>query len=191
MRTFEYNPTDYARRITLIGGFCALIFLYSIYSLLTDPNKLIWVAAAIVSGYTVWETFISCSNPNKVIIDADGITFCAYGREHRYLWSEITRFKVKEFSGARKLFVRINDAGIFRGRYWLHCYYFNDTDILYKFIVDREILIHPDSLKAQARKTGEQDMAERAERKKKRQEEMERRRAEKEAKKEARKASKK
>lgn len=167
-----------------------MILLYSIYSIFTGSNTILWIAAAIISFYTAWETFVSLSNPSKVIVDADSITFCAYGKEHRYLWSEITRFKVKEFTGARKLFVRINEAGIFRGRYWIHCYYFNDTDVLYKYIVDKEYLFHPNSLKAQARETGERDMAERVERQKKKQEEAAKRRAEKQAKKNARNSSK-
>ncbi|MCI8401264.1 MAG: hypothetical protein HFI38_04085 [Lachnospiraceae bacterium] len=186
MRTYEYDPAIYARKITLIGGFCALIFLYSIYSLIVSGGNVIWIAAAIISAYTVWETFISLSNPSKVIVDADSITFCAYGREHRYLWSDINRFRVKEFVGARKLFVRINEASILKGRYWLHCYYFNDTDLLYKYIVDKEYLIHPDSLKARARESGEKDLAERAEKKKRQAEEAKKRRDAKRAGKKAR-----
>lgn len=189
MRVYEYDPTVYKRKVTVTGVFCALILLYSIYSLFFGDNMLLWIGAGIVSLYTVWETFISLSNPGKVVIDAESITFCAYGREHRYLWSEIERFRVKEFTGARKLFVRINNASIFKGRYWVNCYYFNDTDLLYKFIVDRECLIHPTSLKARARETGERDQAEMAEKKRKKQEEIERRQAEKQAKKEARRNS--
>ena len=156
-----------------------MFLVYSVYSLIFGDNMILWIGAGIVSLYTVWETFISLSNPSKVVIDADSITFCAYGQEHRYLWSEIERFRVKEFTGARKLFVRINEASIFRGRYWVNCYYFNDTDLLYKFIVDRECLVHPTSLKARARETGERDRAEMAEKKKRKQEEAERKRAKK------------
>lgn len=187
MRVYEYDPAVYSRKVTTIGAFCALILLYSVYSLFFGNNMILWIGAGIISFYTVWETFISLSNPSKVIVDADSITFCAYGREHRYLWSEIERFKVKEFTGARKLFVRINQAGILRGRYWVNCYYFNDTDLLYKYIVDRECLIHPTSLKARARETGERDRAEMEEKRRKKQEEAEKRQAEKQAKREARK----
>ncbi|MCI8566206.1 MAG: hypothetical protein HFI39_07845 [Lachnospiraceae bacterium] len=189
MRVYEYDSAVYSRKVTTTGVFCALILLYSVYSLFFGNNMILWIGAGIISFYTVWETFISLSNPSKVIVDADSITFCAYGREHRYLWSEIERFKVKEFTGARKLFVRINKAGILRGRYWVNCYYFNDTDLLYKYIVDREYLIHPTSLKARARETGERDREEMAEKRKKKQEEAEKRQAEKQARKEARKKS--
>lgn len=151
MCTYTYDPAVYARKITLIGIFCGAVLLYSGVRILTGGGSPLWAGVGAVAAYTVWETFISLSNPGQVRMDEKGIVFRAYGREHRYSWDEITRFRVKEFTGARKLFIRINQAGFLRGRYWLHCYYFNDTDELYNGMVDRECRMHPDSIKAWAR----------------------------------------
>lgn len=151
MRTYTYDPKIYNRKITFTGWFCLAILVYSVIQLVSGSNPAIWIGVVIVSTYTVWETFISLSNPSQVVVSDEKIIFRAYGREHEYRWDEITRFRAKEFTGARKIFLRINKAGILRGRYWLHCYYFNDTEELYQMIVDQENRIHPDSIKARAK----------------------------------------
>ena len=151
MRTYTYDSAIYARKITLIGIFCTAVLIYAGVRIQAGGSLPVWTGVGVVAAYTVWETFISLSNPRQVRMDEHEIIFSAYGREHRYGWNEISQFRVKELTGARKLFIRINQAGFFRGRYWLHCYYFNDTDELYNAIVDRECLIHPDSIKAWAR----------------------------------------
>lgn len=151
MRVYQYDPKTYARKITFIGIFCAVVLAYAAIELLTGKTPAVWIGVGVIAAYTVWETFVSLSNPNRVVVDEDGITFCAYGREHRYLWKDIQAFRVKEFTGARKLFIRINQAGFLKGRYWLHCYYFNDTDELYGEMVDREYKLHPNTVKAWAR----------------------------------------
>lgn len=151
MRTYTYDSAIYARKITFIGIFCVAVLIYAGIRMTVGGSIPVWTGVGAVAAYSVWETFISLSNPRQVRVDEDGIVFCAYGREHRYNWKDITQFRVKEFTGARKLFIRINQAGFLRGRYWLHCYYFNDTDELYNTMVDRECQIHPDSIKAWAR----------------------------------------
>lgn len=156
MHIYTYDPKIYARKITFIGIFCIAVLTYAGIRILTGGPIPVWAGVGVVAAYTVWETFISLGNPSRVIMDEHGILFCAYGREHRYTWNEISQFRVKEFTGARKLFVRVDQAGFLRGRYWLHCYYFNNTDELYHAVVDRECQIHPDSIKAWARKGSRQ-----------------------------------
>lgn len=152
MHTYTYDSSVYARKVTFTGILCAGVLIYSAVSMVLGGITPGWVGVGAVAAYTVWETFISLSNPSQVKMDENGIVFYAYGREHRYNWSEIRRLRIKEFTGARKLFVRINRAGLLRGRYWLHCYYFNDTDELYNAMVDKECRMHPDSIKAWARR---------------------------------------
>lgn len=138
----------------------------------------IWIVGLVVSFYSAWEIFVSGSNPSKVTIDDYSITFTSYGKDHRYEWNEINKLQVKEFIGARKLFVRINDPGFLKGRYWVNCYYSNDTDELYKYIVDREYNLHPNTLKSQARANGEKDLAERKRKAQAKKDEVARRQAE-------------
>lgn len=156
MRTYEYDSGVFARKITFTAGFCALIFTYSIFNLITGKSPILWLAAAVVSGYFVWETFVSIANPSKVEIDDKGITFSAYKKSHHYDWAEINKFKSKPLSSGTKMFVRINDAGIFRGRYWVNCYYFNNGEELAKFLFKKEMEVEPEGLRAKSVQGSEQ-----------------------------------
>ena len=103
-----------------------------------------------MSGYFVWETFVSIANPSKVEIDEKGITFSAYRKSHHYDWAEIRKFRCKPLASGTKMFVRINEAGIFRGRYWVNCYYYSEGEKLFRFLFDKEVEIDPQGLKAKA-----------------------------------------
>lgn len=150
MRTYEYDSNVYFRKITVTACFCVFIFAYAVFELATGENPLLWIGALVVSGYFVWETFISIANPSKVEVDEKGITFSAYSKAHHYEWSEIRKFRCKPLASGTKMFVRINEAGIFRGRYWVNCYYYSEGEKLFKFLFDKEIEVDPQGLKAKA-----------------------------------------
>lgn len=138
------------RKVTVTGIFCALIALYSLWQLVATKQSM-WIIILIVAGYTIWNSFISISNPGKVILSDEEIVFCAYGREDHFPMSEIKSFRVKDFANVRKMFIRVNQAGLLKGRYWVPAAFFNDTDELYKRILDIEEQIHPGTLKSMAR----------------------------------------
>ncbi|MDO4311741.1 MAG: hypothetical protein Q4C52_01510 [Eubacteriales bacterium] len=155
MHTYKYDPKVFFVKITVTAGFCVLIFAYAILHLVMGDMPILWGATAIVSGYFVWESFVSIANPSKVEVNDSGIIFSAYGREHRYNWEEVRRFKCKPLASGTKMFVRINEAGIFRGRYWVNCYYYSDGEELFKFLYNKEIEIDPEGLKARAVKSSQ------------------------------------
>lgn len=150
LHTYEYDSNVYFRKITVTAVFCTFIFFYSVFQLATGENPLLWVGAVVVSGYFVWETFVSIANPSKVEIDEKGITFSAYRKSHHYDWAEIRKFRCKPLASGTKMFVRINEAGIFRGRYWVNCYYYSEGEKLFRFLFDKEVEIDPQGLKAKA-----------------------------------------
>ncbi len=152
-KIYTYDPKRYAVRITGIGYFSVLIMLYSIYQLIAS-KKLYFIAVIVVCLYIVWESFITLANPDKVIISDDEITFTVKEREDRYLWKDIRDFRVKEFIDRKQVYIRINkqNPSLFKGRYWVYCRYFNDADELFMFFIKKEMEIHPDTIKAYARR---------------------------------------
>ena len=128
-KIYEYDTKVYRTKITITAIFCAFILVYSLFSIFTTNVPALWVVAAVVAGYFVWETFVSIANPSKV---------------------EVKRFKCKPLASGTKMFVRINEAGIFRGRYWVNCYYFNDGNELFQYLFHKEVEIDPEGLKARA-----------------------------------------
>ena len=50
------------------------------------------------------------------------------------------------------MYIRINDSSLFKGRYWLQTRVMTDGRELFQRICDLEFRIHPDTLKARARR---------------------------------------
>lgn len=161
-KTYKYRDAVYKRKVKVTGAYAGIIALAAIgYFLFSSNHNYLLIAVAVVGLYTYWETYVSLANPQEVTIDDKSITFAGCGKVHTYQWKDIYSFKVKEFVSARKVFVRINDAGIKKGRYWINCRYFNDTDQLYMFFRDKEYEIHPNSIKSYARRSNEKKFEER------------------------------
>ncbi len=150
MKEYNYDAKKFRMKVTVTGVFCVLIALYGACQWIMTQDTLMAIIF-IVAFYTVWNSFITISNPSKVTLSDEEIVFSAYGREDRFPMTEITSFRVKDFPNVRKLFIRINNASWFKGRYWVPALFFNDTDELYKAILDIEERIHPNTLKSAAR----------------------------------------
>lgn len=172
-KTYYYDKKIYAYRVTMIGVISGIILLYATLQLLINPNNWLMIGPFFIGLYAFWETFVSVANPSSVTITDDSVTFSAYGRSHTWYWKDVTKLQVKEFPTAKKLFIRFNDPGYFKGRYWVAALEFNDTNELYNYFLDKEFELHPDTLKGRARqssidskKAKEKEAAEKAERRK-------------------------
>jgi hypothetical protein len=149
-KEYIFDPKVYFTRVVLTGIFCIFIFGFSLYMIANDNYTLLFILIAVVSAYTSWNALVSGANPNKIILEEDGISFVSPGRRIKYLFSEITVFLAKDFRGSGKIFLRINKAGFFKGRYWIHTREFNDSYELYLFIMKLEHQTHPNSITSKA-----------------------------------------
>ena len=132
--------------------------------------------------YTYWETYVSISNPQDVVITKDSITFSGCDQVHTFLWKDIKSFRCKEFYSAKKIFLRINRTSLTKGRYWIACAQFNDSDELFQFLLDKEYELHPTAMKAVARRTNEDSFKQRQEAQREKEEAERKAKAEAEAK---------
>ena len=150
-KTYIYDKNRYSVRITGIGYFSVLMLLYGIYMFITTFSVM-YLAVVLICSYIIFETFITCANPNKVIITDKSITFEDPRHSDKYLWSEIKDFRVKPLPNRKQVYISINkdDFQLLKGRYWVFCLFFNDSDELYSFFLDKEAEIHPDTMKAKA-----------------------------------------
>ena len=150
-KVYSYNSKEYFRKITFVGIFTAIAIVVCIYMALTADNYAgLFAVAAFVALYSSWNTFIAKVNSKEVILEEDGISFVAYGRTDKYLFSEITQFRARDFRTSGKIFIRVNNTNFFKGRYWVHTLHFTDREELYLFILQLEYKTHPDSMKARA-----------------------------------------
>lgn len=152
MKEYYYDKKNFGRQVTLTGIFAIAIAVICLIGILMGRQPGLLVVAIIVATYTAWNSFISNSNPEKVVIADDYISFSSFGREDKYMLDQLEMFRLREFPTAGKIFIRVNKAGIFKGRYWVHTWHFNDGKELFTRLLDMEYALHPDTLKAKARR---------------------------------------
>lgn len=155
-KTYTFEEPYYTIEVTATTIVSALAVPFCIYhvirgDLLTPGLLMFFIAAAI---YQVWNVLVSAAYPHHVIIDDESISFCWRNRQDRYLLDEITEFRARANVRNGRIFLRVNKPTIFRGRYWMGTQDFTDGQELFKYIDELECKIHPDGLKARARRTG-------------------------------------
>ena len=150
--TYSYLKRYFFIEVTLTGIVCLAALLVCPYLAYRGIVPGIMIVLMVPAAYQVWNTFVAIANPQTVEIDDEAIAFSAWGRTDRYAWTDVTSFRVREFPSAGKIYIRINNSGLLRGRYWLQTRVMTDGRELFQRICDLEYKIHPDTLKARARK---------------------------------------
>lgn len=155
MGTYIYDAKRFGFSVTFIGIFCIAMCLASIaafFDLFSLP-KGIAVVVLIIAGYQIWNTFIALANPRQVTVDKTSIAFSAYGRTDRFALDDIHAFTVREFPGKR--YVRINEGGLLRGRYWVQTGFMDNGEALEAWLSEFEYQVNPNTVKAQARRSNQ------------------------------------
>jgi hypothetical protein len=91
-----------------------------------------WLVVFFVQGSGGFRTFLLVSIPlvmgwgamtlhfpSRVAVDETGIAFSRYGREHRFLWTDVARLHVRRFVVQDRVLVRVEPASAWRGKSWI------------------------------------------------------------------------
>ena len=150
MNEFKYNRLLYIfdviiTGIVAIGAFIAsLVYFHSNLSLL--------LLVGIVSIYTMWNSFVSKVHPEKIVIKENEIVFESFNSKDRYYIDGTDRLQLREFPSSGKLYLRIGNAQIQKGRYWINTKNYNNGKELFQLFRELDYKINPDSLKSKARR---------------------------------------
>lgn len=150
MNEFKYNRVLYLfdviiTGIVAIGAFIAsLVYFHSNLSLL--------LLVGIVCIYTMWNSFVSKVHPEKIVIKENEILFESFNSKDRYYIDGTDRFQLREFPSSGKLYLRIGNAQLQKGRYWINTKNYNNGKELFQLFRDLDYKINPDSLKSKARR---------------------------------------
>ena len=154
MKTYTYEQPYFSIEVLGTGLFCGALVALCVVGAVTNlfmPPALLALFAA-VAFYQVWNTFVAIANPRRVTLGDEAISFAAFGRTDRFELGDVHEFRVREFPSAKKMYVRINGGGLLRGRYWLQTKVMTDGDELFRRLLDMEYKLHPDTIKARARR---------------------------------------
>lgn len=152
-KKYHYDKLLFLFDVKITGGFCLLIVFVCLYLAIRGiVNAPLMIIAAIIAFYTMWNSFIAKTNTQIVTINDQAISFYAFGREDVYELADIKKLRIREFPTGGKMYIRINDYGLMQGRYWIQFKKFSDGPELFKKFLDIEYELHPDTLKARARR---------------------------------------
>ena len=150
MNEFKYNRLLYLfdviiTGIVAIGAFIAsLVYFHSNLSLL--------LLIGIVCIYTIWNSFVSKVHPEKIVIKENEIDFESFNSKDRYYIDGTDRFQLREIPSSGKLYLRIGNEQLQKGRYWINTKNYNNGKELFQLFRDLDYKINPDSLKSKARR---------------------------------------
>ena len=71
MKKYKYDSKRYLLSVTIPGFFMILILIYALFNNYTNFNLNIYSLLIIVCTYSIFNTFISSSNPKKIIIGSN------------------------------------------------------------------------------------------------------------------------
>jgi len=115
MKVFAYPKKRAIARIAQDG----VVLLATLWLFIAQPiGAFSYLLAAAGVVVLLWQV-VTLHYPREVSLSEQGIAFRAYGRVHRFAWSEVQACRVRKFLVGDRVLVRLAPATAFRGRYWL------------------------------------------------------------------------
>lgn len=148
-KKYSYNNDRYNFKIVYTGYFMIAIAVVLAVMFIMKPTQYVFLFGIAVAIYGILNTFVFKSNPRDVVIDDNTISFASFG-ESKYKIDQLKTFLLKEFANAQ-FYIRVEDQGGKRGRYWVQYYYFSDREELINELYYIEKRVHPTSLKFRGR----------------------------------------
>jgi len=116
---YQYTPRKTLFGITIPTILAALVFMIMMSDLITGQQTVVTIPLAVLAGIIFLDHFLALSHPEKISCGEGWIEFSSFGRTHHYDVSDIQRINIRKTAFSKSIYVRINDAGLIKGRYWL------------------------------------------------------------------------
>ena len=91
----------------------------------------------LFSIWVVVDHAVALAHPESITLDEEHIAFTSFGRTHAYPWSSVRKLRIKRLASGT-FYVRINDGGLFKGRYWIPVHKFPDHVALSQALIDHQ-----------------------------------------------------
>ena len=115
------------------GGVSAVTMVQAVSG---QADQFTWTIL-LFSLWVVIDHVIALAHPEAIDLDESGIALSSFGRTHAYAWSDVQRFRLKRLASGT-LYLRINDGGLLKGRYWIPVHKFADKEALSQALIDHQ-----------------------------------------------------
>ncbi len=121
----------------------ALVFMMMSFDLITDQQNVTTVPFAVLALLIFLDHVLALSHPEVIRSGEGWIEFSGFGRTHHYRVEDIQRINIRKTAFSKSIYVRINNAGLLKGRYWLQIEQLSDGQDLQKVLEALVELKHP------------------------------------------------
>lgn len=142
-KVYQYTHQKALFGIMIPTALAALVLVMMMSDLITGQETAITIPFAILAGLIFLDHFLALSHPDKVSTSEGWIEFTCFGRTHHYPVSKIQRINIRKTAFSKSIYVRINNAGLLKGRYWLQIEQLSDGQDLLKDLESLVELKHP------------------------------------------------
>ena len=142
-KVYQYTTQKSMFGITIPTILAALVFLVMIYEVVTNKATSTNVPIAVLALIIFLDHYLALSHPEKVKTTGQSIEFSCFGRSHHYTFDDIRRINIRKTAFSKSIYVRINGAGLLKGRYWLQIEQLSQGTELQVFLENLVELKHP------------------------------------------------
>ncbi len=118
----------------MVAGGVSAVMGYQVVS--GQADQFTWTIL-FLSLWVVLDHVLALAHPESIVIDETQIALTSFGRTHAYAWTDIQKLRIKRLASGT-LYVRINDGGLLKGRYWIPVHKFPDRLALTQALVDHQ-----------------------------------------------------
>ena len=154
MKKYTYNKTLYIFDVFITGIVAMGTLIIATIYLHSQPA--LYLLAALVCVYTMWNCFISKVHPQYITITKEKLLFNSFNRVDEFKVDEIKKYNLREFSSSGKIYLRINKSNLFSGRYWINTKNYNSSKELFDYLRELDTQLNPDSLKSRAKRVNQE-----------------------------------
>ena len=143
---YKYDKKKYFITVTLTSIFIVLLLIYAVIKNILDFNINIYTFIILASCYELFNIYIAGVKPLEIDLDSHRFILRGYRKEDIYEIQDLKYMMTQELAN-KKLYLRINQYSLFRGRYWIDTKSYENSENLYLNIMELERLICPNQLK--------------------------------------------
>lgn len=118
----------------LVAGGVSIVMVGNVVS--GQADQFTWTIL-LFCLWVVVDHVVALAHPESISVDDQGIALSSFGRTQTFAWSEVTRFRIKRLASGT-FYLRINEGGLFKGRYWIPMHKFPDREALTQALLLRQ-----------------------------------------------------
>ncbi len=142
-KCYQLKKSNYYLSIVVPTGLALLAAGYMVFQFINNAGSALAASVIIITLLLFTDHFVALTHPECITVTEDSIAFASFRRQHVYPFHGIERLNMRQMGLSKDIYLRINDAGFFKGRYWIRIQDFSDGEELKSLLEQKMMERHP------------------------------------------------